>query len=64
MARKLRTRANRIPTICAWSAMIVLGVAEIAVKSHGSAGFLPLLQIAVSSMALLHEIKGLIEEPE
>jgi len=64
MASKPRTMTDRILTVCAWTAMLALGVVEIAVRSHGSAAFLPLFQIAVSSMALLHEIKGLIEEPK
>ena len=62
MAQKQRTRRDRIISLCAWTIMLALGVVEIA-RTHGGPHFLPLFQIAVALMVLLHEIKELIEEP-
>ena len=62
MAAKPRSRKGRILSVCAWTAVLLVAGDEIA-RSHGTARFLPLFQIAVALMCILYEVKNLIEEP-
>jgi hypothetical protein len=62
MAKKPRTRANWIMWICLWGLVLVVGVVDV-VHAGQAVRFLSLLQIAVVSMALLREVKELLEEP-
>jgi hypothetical protein len=62
MALKQKTRKDRMISLCAWALMLVLGVTGV-ITARGEVRFLPPFQVAVALMAILREIKGLIEEP-
>ncbi len=62
MAKKPRTRRDRIISLCGWTFVLLAAVINTA-WGHGGVRFLSLLQIAVTSMLVLYEIKGLLEEP-
>jgi len=62
MAKKPRTRRERIVSVCALVAILVWGIVDAA-RSHGAVRFGTLVMIGAASMTLLREIKELLEEP-
>jgi hypothetical protein len=63
MAKKPRTRAERVVSVCALVVVLAWGTMD-AFRSHGGVRFLSLLLIVVAMMVLMREVKELMEEPQ